>query len=119
MSKSILIIEDDIETQFLFSEILESEGHAVVAKSNGKEALDHLSLNPVPDLIFMDLTFPGGTPEEFMASLREIPGGDKAAVVLISGKSDIADYAHRLNARSYIKKPFDIDPLLNLISTIV
>lgn len=118
MSKRILIIEDDIETQFLFSEILESEGHIVVAKSSGKEAIDHLNHNPVPDLIFMDLTFPDGTPEEFMTSLRALPGGGNTAVVLISGKSDIADYAQRLNARSYIKKPFDIDPLLNLISTI-
>lgn len=118
MSKRILIIEDDIETQFLFSEILESEGHEVVAKSSGKEALTHLNSNPVPDLIFMDLTFPDGTPEEFMTSLRSLPGGTDAAVVLVSGKSDIAEYALRLNARSYIKKPFEIDPLLNLISTI-
>jgi sigma-B regulation protein RsbU (phosphoserine phosphatase) len=119
MNKKIMIIEDDFETQFLFSELLESEGYDVVPKTSGKEALEYIDKGGKADLIFMDLNFPGGTPEEFTARLRSSPGLEDVPVILISGKSDIADYAKRLNARSYIKKPFDLDPLLDLLHEVL
>lgn len=114
-----MIIEDDFETQFLFSELLESEGYEVKAASNGVEAIEFIKEGKTPDLIFMDLNFPGGTPEDFTRSLREIPATAKVPVVLVSGKSDIEDYAARLNAASFIKKPFELDPLLNLIENLL
>lgn len=118
MSKNILIIEDDADTQLLFTEILEIEGYQVVAHSDGKHALEYLKQNDAPSLIFMDLNFPNGTPEEFVGELRQIPGAEATPVVLVSGKADIADYQKRLGAVSFVKKPFEIDPLLSLIQDI-
>lgn len=115
MNKLIMIIEDDFETQFLFSELLESEGYKVKSVSSGNEALETLNEGLLPDLIFMDLNFPGGTPEEFTAALRQNPASRDVPLVLVSGKSDIAVYAEKLNAASFIKKPFELDPLLDLI----
>lgn len=115
MNKTIMIIEDDFETQFLFSQLLEAEGFTVVTMSSGVEALEHLEKSSSPDLIFMDLNFPGGTPEEFNDRLRSLPATRETPVILVSGKADIADYAKKLNAVSFVKKPFEIDPLLDLI----
>jgi CheY-like chemotaxis protein len=115
MNKCILIIEDDFETQFLFSELLTAEGYDVITQSSGVDALAYLTTaTRSPDLIFMDLNFPGGTPEEFVRKLREVPATSKTPIVLVSGKADIQEYAERLKAR-YIKKPFDLDPVLNII----
>lgn len=119
MNKTIMIIEDDVETQFLFSQLLESEGFNVITKSNGVEALSYLEKSKCPDLIFMDLNFPGGTPEQFVAALNELIGEKKVPIILVSGKSDIEEYAARLQATNYIKKPFEIDPLLNLIGEVI
>lgn len=119
MSKQILIIEDDFETQFLFSELLGAEGYDIQTASTGTEALDFIQNGGTPDLIFMDLNFPGGTPEDFTKALRENPTSKDTPVILISGKSDIADYAKKLEAKSFIKKPFDLDPLLDLIQTVI
>lgn len=115
MNRSILIIEDDIETQFLFSEILQAEGYGVITKSNGSDALTYLNSNPLPDLVFMDLNFPGGTPEDFTNGLRTLVGGEKVPVIIVSGKSDIAEYSQKLKALTFLKKPFEIDPLLTMI----
>lgn len=114
-----MIIEDDLETQFLFSELLQSEGYEVIPTTSGKEALQYIHKGGTPDLIFMDLNFPDGTPEEFTQKLRTSPGLEHTPVVIISGKSDIADYAKKLSATSYIKKPFDVDPLLDLIHEVL
>lgn len=118
MNKLIMIIEDDFETQFLFSELLQAEGYDVKSVSNGDEALESLN-DSNPDLIFMDLNFPGATPEDFMAALRSKPSSKDVPVVLVSGKSDIATYAEKLQAASFIKKPFELDPLLDLIQKLI
>lgn len=119
MAKQILIIEDDFETQFLFSELLRDEGFDVVPATTGKEALESIKGGQTPDLIFMDLNFPGGTPEEFAQSLRDNPSTKNTPIVIISGKSDIEDYATRLNAAGFVKKPFELDPLLVLIQNVL
>ncbi len=119
MNKLIMIIEDDFETQFLFSELLQAEGYDVKSVSNGDEALESLNDGSSPDLIFMDLNFPGATPEDFMAALRSKPSSKDVPVVLVSGKSDIETYAEKLKAASFIKKPFELDPLLDLIQTLI
>lgn len=110
-----MIIEDDFETQFLFSQLLEAEGYNVLTMTSGVEALEYLEKNDAPDLIFMDLNFPGGTPEEFNSRLRSFPQTTDTPVILVSGKSDIAEYAQKLNATGFVRKPFEIDPLLDLI----
>ncbi|MFP5384918.1 MAG: response regulator [Bacteriovoracia bacterium] len=119
MSNKILIIEDDLDTQFLFTEILEEEGYRVISKININDALEFCNTHPLPDMIFLDLNFPDGTPEEFTKEFRKIPGTSKIPIVLISGKADIADYAKRLGAKSFLRKPFEIDPLLNLVSSFI
>lgn len=110
-----MIIEDDLETLFLFSQLLESAGYSVITKSSGKAALEFLERNIMPDLICMDLEFPHGTPEEFKEELLKIKGSQNTPIIIVSGKADIADYAEKLQARNYIRKPFDISPFLSLI----
>ncbi len=115
-SKKIMLIEDDFDTQFLFTECLRAENYEVVPMDHGKKALEYLRLNGLPDLILMDLTTPFLSPEEFISSMREMPRGSDTPVILVSGKADITDYAKKLNASGYIKKPFDLDPLLEMVA---
>lgn len=117
MNKKILLIEDDFDTRLLFSECLQAEDFDVVAKVHGKEAIEHIVEHGQPDLIIMDLNFPFLTPEEFVKALRETEDGENTPVIIISGKGDIDEYAKRLDAQAYLKKPFDIDPLIKLIHT--
>lgn len=116
MSNKILIIEDDLDTQFLFTEILEEEGYRVISKINIRDALEFCNTHPVPDLIFLDLMFPDGSPEEFTNEFRKIPGTNNTPIILISGKADIAEYARKLGARTFLRKPFEIGPLLTMVS---
>lgn len=119
MSKKILIIEDDFETQFLFSELLQNEGYEVKTVGNGKEALDALNEGHSPSIIFMDLNFPGGTPEELMTYLKDHPRSQDVPVYVISGSADIAGHTNRLGATGFVRKPFEIDPLLDLVKNAI
>ena len=113
MNKSIMIIEDDFETQMLFSEFLKSESFDVLAMNDGLEALAYLKENDKsPDLILMDLTMPGMEPDEFVLALRKEKRHSNIPLILVSGKSDIAAYAEKFHAQDFFRKPFDIDPLI-------
>ena len=107
-----MVIEDDFETQMLFSEFLKSEQFDVVSMSDGKEALEYLSNNENPDLILMDLTMPEMEPDEFVSELRKDDSHAGIPLILVSGKSDIAAYVEKFHAQDFFRKPFDIDPLI-------
>lgn len=119
MGNEILIIEDDFETQFLFTELLQIEGYKVKTVSNGVEAMDYLTAGGKPSLIFMDLNFPGGSPDDLMKEFRDHQATSKTPVFIISGNADIQDHSERLNANGFVKKPFEIDPLLEMIKTAI
>jgi CheY-like chemotaxis protein len=115
-NKKIMLIEDDFDTQYLFTECLRAENYEVVPVDHGKKALEYMSENGVPDLIVMDLNTPFLSPEDFVAKLRQLNHGPETPVILVSGKSDIDEYAKKLGATNFMKKPFDLDPLLSMIS---
>lgn len=115
-SKKIMLIEDDFDTQFLFTECLRAENYEVVPMEHGKKALEYMESNGVPDLILMDLNTPFITPEEFVAKMRTFTDGSSTPLILVSGKSDIDEYAKKLGANNFMRKPFDLDPLLSMIS---
>lgn len=114
--KKIMLIEDDFDTQYLFTECLRAENYDVIPMDHGKKALEYLETNGVPDLILMDLNTPFLTPEDFVERMRKLPHGENAQLIIVSGKADIDEYAKKLKATDYIKKPFDLDPLLDKIS---
>lgn len=115
-SKSILIIEDNRDSLELFSEILRDENYQIIETEDGQEALNYLkSSDEVPDLILMDLTFPHMTADEFVDQLHTQSKWQDIPLVVVSGQVDTQEHASRLNAKGFLKKPFDIDRLLNTI----
>ncbi len=114
--KKIMLIEDDFDTQFLFTECLRAEKYDVIPVDHGKKALEYMEANGLPDLILMDLNTPFLTPEEFVTRMRTFSDGISTPVILVSGKSDIDEYATKLGASNFMRKPFDLDPLLSMIS---
>ncbi len=116
-NKKIMLIEDDFDTQFLFTECLRTENYEVVPMEHGKNALAYIELNGTPDLILMDLNTPFLTADEFVAGVRRRSDGKDTPVIIVSGKSDVSEYAQRLKVTGFMKKPFDLDPLLAMIST--
>lgn len=117
-AKKIMIIEDDTDTQLFLGEFLREENFEVVTASHGKEALQYLSQEKTPDLIFMDLNFPHMTAAEFIQEVRKHPSMTQTPVYLLSGKSDIEKCARDLEATGFLKKPFDLNPLLDIVATL-
>lgn len=101
----ILLVEDDADTARLVSKWLGTEGHLIDHAADGKEALELLSIQEY-DLLVLDWDVPNVTGVEICQSFRK--SGGIAPILLLTGKTDIADKEHGLDcgADDYLTKPF-------------
>jgi CheY-like chemotaxis protein len=112
---TILLIEDDPDTRFVFSKLLEMEGFEVASAGSGNEALELLGSGIKPFVVLLDLMMPGMNGPEFrdqqakLETFREIP------VILTSGRDDIAERAREMKVFGHLRKPYSIDDLLKVI----
>jgi CheY-like chemotaxis protein len=115
MSRRILIVEDDEYIRETVGELLSNAGHSVHLAENGEDALRQLeAMTSLPDLIFLDLMMPIIDGFQFRAEQRADARIADIPVVVMSADPDLDSTHERLKARSYVKKPFDIDQILVL-----
>lgn len=125
--RSVLLIEDDIfdmmTAQKTFAKF--SVPHQLHTAFNGEEALDMLlgrgvpPLEPLPELILLDLNMPRMNGLEFLAEMRATPLLSDIPVY-ITTTSDMAHEraaAAELAVSGYILKPFDVESGHDLIDS--
>src|SRR5262245_22190884 len=81
--RTVLVVEDDPAIRAVITDVLDDRGFAVVASSNGAEALrelDHLR----PDVVVLDLLMPVMHGWEFMESYFEKTHGAPIPIVVVS-----------------------------------
>lgn len=112
-AKSILIVEDDAGIRDTLGEVFQEETvHQVLLAEDGETALDILQ-TARPKLFLLDYKLPGMNGLELFDCIRRIKEYEQTPVVLMSAsifREDLTRY--RLK---YIRKPFDLDRLLELV----
>lgn len=116
-TKTILIVEDNLDSRQIYGEILRDEDFKVIETEHGQEALEYLETHSdeLPNLIIMDLTFPHMTAQEFVAGLNAKSEWKGIPVLVISGQVDTKEISIELKAKGFIRKPFDMDPFVQTI----
>lgn len=109
--KHILIVDDDIHISNMLFEVLTKQEYKVSRAYSGTEALLFLSMEK-PDLILLDLMFPGLSGEEVLEKIKDIP------TIIVSAKEDMDNKVNLLmgGAADYVTKPFDMNELLARIN---
>lgn len=112
----VLVVEDDRYIQQLVVDLLTDEGYEVRPAGNGELALATLE-TWVPDLILLDITLPTMDGPTFRAAQQRLPAPASAVpVVLVTGAHDHANLVTDLDARALLRKPFDVERLLDLVA---
>ena len=99
--ETIAVIEDNVLTGDMITDVLVGEGFQVIRAYSGTEAL-YLLKQKKPDLILLDLILPGLDGEGVLEHIKGIP------VIVLSSKAEVEDKINLLNggACDYITKPF-------------
>ena len=117
-SCEVLVVEDDDCLRDTLQEILQLEGFGVQVAGHGQEALALLDRQPgLPQLILLDLMMPVMNGWEFLDVLKQAPGSVRAAipVIVVSAALPLADEAHRLHGCRVLKKPLEIEQLIDIV----
>jgi CheY-like chemotaxis protein len=101
----ILLVEDDINLQYMYRLKLEREGFTVKTASNGSEGLRSAE-SFMPDLILLDLFMPVLSGADMLAKLRERGWGSDIRVIVLTNisKNEAPQSLRFLNVDRYIVK---------------
>jgi two-component system response regulator (stage 0 sporulation protein F) len=109
VSRSVLIADDDEDIRTTLADLIAAEGWRVDEARDGAQALEKALRTP-PDVLILDQRMPGLTGAEVYRGLRA--RGIATAVVLVTADRAARELADSIGVRFYLKKPFDVDELL-------
>ncbi len=116
----ILVAEDQIDLREMIALTLRLSGYEVLATEDGEQAFREATAS-FPDLIILDLDLPLLSGREVCRRLKARQGFADTPVVIISSHSDSMEIVNSLNAgaRAYIRKPFELDQLMERVATLL
>jgi CheY-like chemotaxis protein len=114
---NILIVDDEQITRDILSKLLKKDGYHAVAVESGEKALDFVEKEDY-DIVFSDLKMPGMDGIEVLRAIKKIK--PKTFVIMITAYATIetAVESMKLGAYDYIRKPFKIEQIQNMINNI-
>ena len=120
MSVRILFIDDDVDDQLIFREIIEdiSPDIEFLSAFNGIEALDKIAgMDPGPTLMFLDLNMPFISGWECWERIRKDERSNRIPIVIMTTSDNQVDKkrALELGAWAFITKTADLASLRQLI----
>ena len=114
----ILVVDDELSNVEVLALILREEGHHVTVATDGRQALERIE-EAAPDLLVTDYMMPGMNGVELARAVRQLPRHGQLPVLLMSGASAAMLRAHAGDYDAFLRKPFDIEALLQAVRSLL
>jgi len=115
---TLLVVDDESTVADVVRDLFEEQGYTVTCALNGRDALTLASLSR-PDAVVLDIRLPDRDGPEVLCDLLALD--DSLTVVMLSGSDDeeLASALLEAGAFDYVRKPFVLDNLQQVISLAV
>ncbi|MBN8537686.1 MAG: response regulator [Deltaproteobacteria bacterium] len=117
-SAAVLIVEDDEFLRTAMKEAFEKKSLGVLGVATATEALQVLNTESV-EYVFLDCFLPGSSGDQLAIKIKQEFANKKIKVILMSGiytdKSSIQELLKTTQASAFIKKPFDLEQVIQLV----
>lgn len=121
-TKRVLIVDDDPIVRKFVMAVANVVGITVIETENGEEALKFLadSGEQLPDLMLVDLYMPHMDGIKYCRTLkeRELFPLDRVVVISATSTKRAQELIKSLSVRCFLQKPFTVDDLRKLFSSI-
>lgn len=116
--KTVLVIEDELQTRNVFLKCLEFEGFRACGAGNGSEGIA-LAKNCQPDLVVCDIMMPDMDGYSVLSTLRRSQATAAIPLIFLTAKVTMADLRRgmELGADDYLTKPCTVEQFLSAITT--
>ena len=124
-NKYVLLVDDEKDILFLYSECLKSDGYQTISFDNPIEALNYLNKNDNISncsLVITDYKMPQMSGLDLVKKIREKDSKSKIKTMLVSAylKNDLLrDNVDMKKIDKIIEKPIDIDKLKNEVTELI
>lgn len=120
-TKNLLVVDDSATTRMLISLTLKKEGvYRIVEVSNGREAIDKLSVEPV-DCVLTDINMPQMNGLDLISYIRSQHREPKLPIIVITtlGEEESRDKGMAQGANAYLTKPISGPKLVSLVKELL
>jgi DNA-binding response OmpR family regulator len=116
MAHKILIAEDDKAIVEVVKIILDEAGYTTSTIEDSDSVVKVVEQKK-PDLILLDIWLSGEDGGEIAKILKSQEKTKKIPIIMISANNETEQIAKDAGADGFLKKPFDINDLLNIVKT--
>jgi DNA-binding response OmpR family regulator len=113
-SKTILVVDDDMELSDGLRIMLERQGYRVLQARNGQQG-KHLIYQQHPDLVILDMMMPGMGGYPVLEHFRGKADAPPMIMITANEGSRHKAYAEYLGVVDYLRKPFSMERLLEAV----
>lgn len=115
--KNALLVDDSKVARFALSKLLENRDMEVNMAGSAEEALDYLSANHRPDVIFMDHLMPGMNGVEATKAIKGNPETAGIPIIMCTSKKSqsFTEEARNFGVYNILTKPPQIDGLSSVL----
>lgn len=120
VQKSILILDDDVDSADLYRDVLERQGFSVFIFNKPKSALDCLKMNyDIFSLIITSFRMPEMNGIEFAMRVREIANNITIWLITAFAPQHLEDYKGftYANFEKIVEKPISIIKLIDMVKS--
>ena len=114
MSLKLLVVEDDEGIREMLTVVLQYEGYEVIIAQDGSILKDLDTIQP--DLIFLDEWLSHEKGSDLCKMLKADPRTSTIPVILLSALMSVEQFSIEAGADGFIRKPFDIEELNEVIN---
>ena len=115
--RTVLVVDDEFGTAEVLVAALEDAGYRVFTAANGRRALERLEENR-PDLVVSDFMMPLMDGAAMVRAMRANPAFRDIPVIMMSAAPEAALRKHLDGYAAFLRKPFRISALLDLIRSV-
>ena len=87
---NVLTVDDSRTMRTILCRFLHGLGYETAEAAHGREALDWLAANPLPDIAFVDWNMPEMTGIEFVNEARKQSALDPLRIVMVTSENEIS-----------------------------
>ena len=119
MERKVLVVEDDVESLRLYSDMLKRGGYAPITASTGWEGID-LAVKEHPGLILLDLRLPDITGLTVLETLHAALSTKSIPIIVVSAisKDDDVIKAMQIGAFDYVVKPITYEDMMRRVKLV-
>jgi PAS domain S-box-containing protein len=116
-TRSVMVVDDNIDAGNTLAELLEAHGHRVLVKSDAHAALE-AAANETPDVFILDIGLPDMNGYELASRLRAHPASKGATLVALTGygQSKDRDAGKQAGFDHYFVKPVNAEELAQVLA---